>query len=138
MKNIINQINHFIIPLTKKYTAYSCISLPPSPYPKFAVLVTKVKNNQDNSEHGFYEVTRFSYHNSAESLNNLLNEYAKYLNSKKFTDHEIEKHLESIKERQAIAHDQIIEDTKREFSEIFKTSNLANKSAEEIMKEIDQ
>lgn len=142
MKNlskIINQINHFSIPLTKKYTAYSCISLPPCPYPRFAVLVIKVRNNQDNSEYGLYEVNRFSLSNdSAEILNSLLNEYIKYLNSKKFTDNEIEKHIQSITERQTRTHAKIIEDTKREFSQIFKTSNLANKSSEEIMKEIDQ
>lgn len=142
MKNlskIINQINHFSIPLTKKYTAYSCISLPPCSYPTFAVLVIKVRNKQDNSEYGLYEVNRFSLSNdSAEILNSLLNEYIKYLNSKKFTDNEIEKHIQSITERQTRTHAKIIEDTKREFSQIFKTSNLANKSSEEIMKEIDQ
>lgn len=141
-------IKHFSIHLTKKYTAYSSIVLPPVAYPRFAVLVIKVKNHEDNSEHGLYEVTRFcnqslnkdfSFNDNSivNKLNSFLDEYKNYFNSKKFTDDEIEKDIEEVQERIQLSHEKIIEDSKREFQEIFRSSYLLNTPTEQILKDLD-
>lgn len=141
-------IKHFSVPLTKKYTAYSSIVLSPDLYQRFAVLIVKAINHQDNSEHGLYEVIRFcsqslnkdlSFKDNfvVNKLNSLLDEYKNYFNSKKFTDDEIEKHIHEVQERIQLAHEKLIEDSKREFKEIFSSSYLVNTPTEQILKDLD-
>lgn len=144
-----NKIRHFSIPLTKKYTAYSCIVLSPdnySLYRKFSVLVIKVKNHQDNSDHGLCEVIRFrrevlskdlSFHDIS-IVNGLLDEYTNYFNSKKFTDDEVEKSIQEVQRRIEISHEKLIEDSKREFQEIFSESYLANTPTEQILRDLQE
>lgn len=143
-----DKIRHFSIPLTKKYTAYSCIVLPPGPYPMYAVLIIKVRNHEDNSEHGIWELSHFftGYLNKdlsmkkgfiAKDLNDLLHQSEEYLISKKFTDDEIEKYIREIEEEVKHSHRKIIEDSMIEFKEIFSSSYLANTPTEKILKDHD-
>lgn len=148
MKNNEDLIKHFSVQLTKKYTAYSCIVLPPCAYPTYAVLVIKVKNHEDNSDHGLWELSRFfsGYLNKdlsiktgfiEKDLNGLLHESKEYLISKKFTDSEIEKYIREVEEKIEHSHRKIIEDSKIEFKRIFKSSYLANTPTEKILKDLD-
>lgn len=141
-------INHFSISLTKKYTAYSSIVLPPVAYPRFAVLVIKVKNHEDNSENGLCEVMRFlseslnkdfSFNDKSlvKNINSFLDKYKNYFNIKKFTDDEIEKYICAIEQKVKHSHRKIIEDSKKEFQEIFRSSYLLNTPIEQILKDLD-
>lgn len=138
-------VKHFSVPLTEKYTVYSCFALPNAPFPRFAGLIIKAKNNYDNSENLLWTIITFDKDLlnkdlllkktiQLESFNSLLARDLNYLTSRKYTDRQIENAIAS----NIPTREELLERTRKEFTEIFETSNLANRSAEEILKEIDK
>lgn len=138
-------VKHFSVPLTEKYTVYSCFALPNSPLARFAGLIVKAKNNQDNSENLLWTIITFDKDLldkdlllkksiQLEYFNSLLARDLNYLMSREFIDVQVEDAIAS----NIPTTEELVQRTRKEFTEIFETSNLANKSGEEILKEIDK